>query len=392
MIASQFCTHDGSGTCPTCGRGNLRPRVKRVCRTPGPELPPLEHWRYITTDQLVADALSLVPRLPPLARVVGIARSGLIPAAAIAANVGAELWSIDQNSLSLLDLGTGTRMRGTEVAGETLIVDDSTWTGRALAATTATVAEAFSTRPLRLAVYAGRAVPDETIVARRLSNHWFEWNVANAPFVDALGWDLDGVFCRDFTAEEDDDGPRYLETLVSMRPTHIRPRKPVTIISARLERYREPTLDWLARAGIPVDRLVLGPWSTKAEREADNVAAWKARQVQALRLGLFVESDVRIARGIAEAASVPVIALDVREVIPPRRHEAPTPRAKIDVSTCIHRGEVLEQITCRGCGGEREVDVYACAVHGRCHLEPANDHRAGLSCLACALADEGFMA
>ena len=61
-----------------------------------------------------------------------------------------------------------------------------------------------------------------------------------------------------------------------------------------------------------------------------------------------------------------------------------------DPALCIHRGIMLETITCRGCGGEKQVDVYECGVHDRCHTVPANDHRAGMSCTACAMADEGF--
>lgn len=61
-------------------------------------------------------------------------------------------------------------------------------------------------------------------------------------------------------------------------------------------------------------------------------------------------------------------------------------------SECINRGDLLERITCRGCGSRGvEVDVYACSVHGRCHLTRANDNRAGMDCRLCAIAGEGFV-
>jgi hypothetical protein len=65
-------------------------------------------------------------------------------------------------------------------------------------------------------------------------------------------------------------------------------------------------------------------------------------------------------------------------------------RPPVEFASCIHRGDIIERIVCRGCGGDREVDVYACEIHKRAHVATANDHRAGMSCRVCAAAGEWF--
>ena len=53
--------------------------------------------RFISTTQLITGALRLVPRLPPdLSAVVGVARSGLLPATALATALHLPLYALDQ--------------------------------------------------------------------------------------------------------------------------------------------------------------------------------------------------------------------------------------------------------------------------------------------------------
>ena len=364
----------------------MSPPIRHRCEWTQGDLP-LQADAFVTTRQLVDDAMALASGLPSPARVIGIARSGMIPASVIATLLGAELWSIDQHSLQLEQLGTGTRMQGVVVAGGTILIDDSVWSGNAMRRCLAAVRGSFGPDVLALAVYGPRQVPDVGVrVHKRYANHWFEWNLANAPFVDRLAWDMDGVLCRDFTVEEDDDGDRYLATMRSMSPTVHRPRKPITIVTARLERYRQETLSWLERQGIPVARLIMGPWATKREREASDVWGWKAAQCRGLGVSMFIESSSVGASVIAAQAGVVCVSIeDGRTWLPPNGQV-------IDrLDECRHRDDLLERIVCRGCGSRGvELDVYACSVHGRCHLTRGSDSRAGMDCRVCAIASEGF--
>lgn len=292
------------------------PRGLHVVRQPSDEhaschgctqyAPTPSRSEYVTSEQLVADTLACVSRLPRIAAVYGIARSGMIPASLIACQLGAPLFSVDQQTGKIKECGHGWRLRDVQpdAEGATLLVDDSIYHGTAIARARESL-KAIDCRPLVLAPYVspqGSRLAD--VFARVMQTHVFDWNIGTAPYNDGAAWDIDGLICPDFTAEQDDDGERYLEQLTKMPLTVWRPRRPVDLVSARLERYRGPTLAWLKRHGIAFRRLVLGPWKSKAEREADDVAAWKARELKRLGSHILFESCPSIARRVHEELGI----------------------------------------------------------------------------------------
>lgn len=284
----------------------LRPDIAQaVCTIPE---------RLITTDQLVIDALSIVPKLPPIRTVVGIARSGIIPASVLATHLGAELHSLDNRTGEVRELGRGRRFEDQKPAGQVLLVDDSIYSGYAMQRASSFVEKATGIKPITAVIYARPATAYQVDhVARLTERHWFAWNLFNHPLIEHWAFDLDGVFCRDFTAEEDDDGERYLEAMRGMLGNANRPRKPVAIVTARLEKYRTPTLSWLEAMDIPVERLVMGSWKTKQEREADDVWKWKASQIKRLQKQAYVESGRYGAVLIHRHTGLPVICTDTGE-------------------------------------------------------------------------------
>ena len=93
--------------------------------------------------------------------------------------------------------------------------------------------------------------------------HFLEWNFFNSVHSPITALDFDGILCRDCRTEEDDDGPAYERFSSDAEPLYLPRRRPVPlIVTARLERYRSQTEQWLARWGIQCERLVMGPWST----------------------------------------------------------------------------------------------------------------------------------
>ena len=137
-----------SWTCHDCGRPlrNVTLPVNCSCRAQA-RSSGIDPDQFVSVERLVADTLSLASELPAPGRIVGIARSGLIPASVLSTTLGGELWSIDQHSLELQSLGTGTRMKDLTVDGPTLLVDDSTWTGNAMARCRQAVERTFGDRP-----------------------------------------------------------------------------------------------------------------------------------------------------------------------------------------------------------------------------------------------------
>lgn len=282
---------------------------------------------YVALDRLAADTLSLVPRLPSdVSVVVGVARSGMLPASILALYLHRPLFAMSRDGV--IDCGHGWRLgtgdrHGIDVAGGTaLIVDDTLMTGGSLQQARA-IAEGVFRRRLHAHVYVNpRSGERPDLFAAYLpAPHVLEWNLFNSLYLGWSAFDFDGVFCRDFTPEEDDDGERYIAALEKMPPLLLPRKAPVHIITARLEKYRSHTEGWLKRWGVAIASLTMGPWGSKAERDRADVAAWKAEELGRLYGGmkpqswfggpLYVESDpgqaARIAKLTGEIAVCPTV-------------------------------------------------------------------------------------
>lgn len=375
--------------CPTCGR-EFRNRIWpiRCCSlATKPKLAVTLEPRLLSVADLHAFTLELIEQLPPIRRVVGIARSGMLPASIIATHLGCELWSIEQHTGQLLHLGTGVRMRDIALGpGSDLLIDDSAFSGRAMQSCTDHL-QRHGWDPLRAVIIAQPELPAGTVdfYARSTLPHVFEWNLTHAPWINIIAWDIDGVLCRDFTRHEDDDGDRYLETMLSMKPTQWRSKRPLHLVTARLEKYRDPTMAWLERIGQPVASLTMGPWATRDERERDDVAAWKATVMEERKLFDLLDSSDYIARRVNELTGRQTIATDSRRVYVPKRRP---PEVLTPSIPCSHRGQVLEHVQCSGCwsrGQQVDVPVFGCKIHGKCHTLRVHELRSkvGQSCVAC---------
>jgi uncharacterized HAD superfamily protein/hypoxanthine phosphoribosyltransferase len=272
---------------------------------------------YVSVAQLasvVRDNLHLVPRDVDL--VVGIPRSGMIPA---------HLLALYMNRL-VVDLETflangaaghgrtrspGAGIREPFAARHVLLVDDSMSSGKSMQAVLERVRAAnFPGKVTTLAVI---VTPSTT---HAVDLHFkelprprvFEWNLFHHPEMENSCFDLDGVLCVDPTEDDNDDGPRYVEFLRSARPRFVPTRKIAHIVSARLERYRTETEDWLARHGIAYGELHLVDLPSAAERQRLGVhATHKATVYKASGAVLFYESDVQQARDIARLSGKPVL-------------------------------------------------------------------------------------
>jgi orotate phosphoribosyltransferase len=139
----------------------------------------------------------------------------------------------------------------------------------------------------------------------------FEWNMMHHRMLGQACVDVDGVLCRDPTPEENDDGPRY-DAFIESVAARVAPTYTIgTLVTARLEKYRAATEDWLARHRIQFRALLMMPYTTKAERlAAGRHAAFKAEAYVASRASIFIESNRLQARDIAEMTNRPVICTD----------------------------------------------------------------------------------
>lgn len=282
---------------------------------------------FKSLDDLNEDVTRWLPAVPrDIDLIVGVPRSGMLPATILALHLHVPLTSIE-GYLHERVIRSGQRLAHDaafsldDPAARVLVVDDSVCTGRQLT----TVRQRIQGHVRNQVVYGapyvapgGEAFVDlyhEVVPMPRV----FEWNVLNHDrFLRSACVDIDGVLCRDPTEDENDDGPAYRAFLEHADPLYI-PQHPIqALVTSRLEKYREPTEAWLARQGIVYDQLIMMDYPTAAARRAANrYADHKAAAYIATGAELFIESSYRQAVGIARLAGKPVYCVDRRQMIQP---------------------------------------------------------------------------
>jgi len=270
--------------------------------------------RFVRSSQFQFDILNLIAQIPPdITAIAGVARSGLSAATMLSMYLHLPMVTIRQTMNDVVQTGNGWRLGGTKHVNprteKILVVDDTVMTGNSLKAIKPLIDREFGN-----AVYAAVYVNPKALVKPDIWSvdlpwpHILEWNVFNSILSPSAAMDFDGILCHDCPPGSDDDGPKYLEFIRNAKPLYVPRRCPVPlIVTARIERYRAETEDWLRRHGIRWNRLVMHPAKTLAERQRDNIAAYKARHYAAWAKThratpgpiIFFESEDRQAREIA---------------------------------------------------------------------------------------------
>jgi orotate phosphoribosyltransferase len=241
--------------------------------------------------------------------IVGIPRSGMIPASILATYLQLPLATLEGYCAGIIHGRSGKPVQG---LSRILLVDDTSNKGGAMQRAVGMLGPKRPKSITRLAVYGPYQVEDPA----QIIDVWFEdcrgprafsWNMAKHARLRRWGFDFDGVLCRDPTSAENDDGPRYLEFMRGAEPLFM-PTRPIGhIVTGRLEKYRPQCEDWLGRHGIEYAQLHMMPFASKAERMAHGGRGqWKAGIAREVGVEMFVESCPKQARIIAERAQIPV--------------------------------------------------------------------------------------
>ena len=249
--------------------------------------------------------------------VVGIPRSGLVPASMIALLHNKPLADLD-GFLSGQILGRGHTRAHVDWSTDpsdyrrVLVVDDSVNHGATIAeARTRLAGLDHAIEPTFLAAYAYERSTDLADVILEVCSkpRIFEWNMLHAWLPERACFDLDGVLCRDPTPEENDDGERYRHYVSSVVPLAL-PSRPIRrIVTSRLERYRPETEAWLAKHGIEYQHLHMLDLPSAEERRRQGAHASFKAQIYAADPDsvLFVESEAAQAASIARKSGKPVL-------------------------------------------------------------------------------------
>jgi adenine/guanine phosphoribosyltransferase-like PRPP-binding protein len=270
--------------------------------------------RFVRSSQFQFDILNLVAKIPPdITAIAGVARSGLSAATMLSMYLHLPMVTIRQTMNDVVQTGNGWRLGGTKHVNprteKILVVDDTVMTGNSLKAIKPLIDREFGN-----AVYAAVYVNPKALLKPDIWSvdlpwpHILEWNVFNSILSPSAAMDFDGILCHDCPPGSDDDGPKYLDFIRNAKPLYMPRKCPIPlIVTARIERYRADTEDWLRRHGIRWNRLVMHPAATLAERRRDNIAAYKARHYSAWAAKhkatpgpiIFFESEDGQAREIA---------------------------------------------------------------------------------------------
>lgn len=259
-------------------------------------------------------------KLPRFDLVVGVERSGIIPACMLAL-----YWNVPYLSLSqflnkgLAEIVSGQRGKYKESTKirTVLIVDDSVYRGTTMAMVRrATLHESVKNLGLNIKfgtvfMYPGSEKYVDYFFIHMDQPRCFQWNVLHHhPNIPDSCFDMDGVLCRKPTAEENDDGIKYEEFLKTTEPLYIPSLDIGCIVTSRLEKYRGLTLDWLRKHKVKYKQLVMSKHKTKEERiKAMDHAVHKANIYKNACYTLFFEDEPWQAKEIHELTAKPVICV-----------------------------------------------------------------------------------
>lgn len=273
---------------------------------------------YVKTSRMIEDCKNLL--LPQvyglnLKGVLGVPRSGMLPASMLAMWLNLPLYYLDEdNNLKILTGATGfggARMKNyKEKNGKLLVVDDTIYAGRAMNL----IKEKIPEDILFAAIYfrpESEYRPD--FFGRELSSpHLLEWNFFNSGYLKDCIFDFDGIFSPNVPIPICEDEQKYIEFIKNVKPfphriptTHCR-----GIATGRLEKYRDITEEWLERHGISYGFLKMFPTEREAERNlnhAEEVSSFKAKIFLQSDAYFFVESEVSEAVKIRQKSKKLVI-------------------------------------------------------------------------------------
>lgn len=268
--------------------------------------------RYVTINELsqtIKNNLWQIPRDIDL--VVGVPRSGMLAAEMISLYLNVRLSDVDSFANGRIYSVGETRSDSIQMGhiNHVLVVDDSINSGMSMSHVREKLQPLQSEyRWTYMAVVASSEGVHYVDISMLIidDERIFEWNLFHHGYISRAFLDMDGILCEDPT--EDDDGERYNLFLETAKPRFIPTVEIDTIITCRLEKYRQQTELWLSKHNVRYRHLIMLDMPTRdARRKWGKHGEWKGLHYRRSGCILFIESSSSQARQIASSSGKPVI-------------------------------------------------------------------------------------
>lgn len=324
-----------------CNAKNLQVfRARKGCkyRSPFRAGDTIEWSRVILYKDLLNKTRELLPDLAGVRAtgIIGMPRSGMLPASIIAMELALPLLAYDRTTKSIYNIGEGRR-RGLLDGSKRekyILVDDSVCSGEQMLSAIKALSEVLGhKKTVTCSIFAnpGAKYTPHIVGARYSPPHFFEWNVFQNFMTEKIAFDMDGIICADPPPIAWSEGKEYEEWIRNPQLLHVPITKNgVVVISARSERFRRETEDWLNAAGIKVKALIL--CNNSLVKTPENVGKWKAEKILQARIehgiSYYMESSYLISREISSRVGIPVICWEDKTVLM-GGHTATRPEAAV---------------------------------------------------------------
>ncbi|MDD3079002.1 MAG: phosphoribosyltransferase family protein [Paludibacter sp.] len=269
-------------------------------------------------NRIIIKRLCILPRDFDL--IVGIPRSGMLPANLLALYLSKPFTDIDSfRNGHIYKAGERGQFIDVKKFKKILVVDDSIASGSAMNKAKEQIKEVgedFEISFCAVYVIPGKEKMVDYYFEVVPLPRYFQWNILNHTILEKSCFDIDGVLCVDPTEEQNDDGPKYIDFILNAAPLYIPTSQIGTLVTSRLEKYRKETETWLKKNNVKYKKLVMLDLPDKeARQKANNHASHKSTTYKSSEYALFFESSLNQAIEINHITKKPVFCTETFEMI-----------------------------------------------------------------------------